>query len=205
MGRNASDLAGQRFGSLVAEYRAGHDTAGYAMWVCTCDCGGMHHVRSGNLKSWAVTRCKRCSALNVLPAPEGGPRVTVVAWVWAIGEEGGFAVAKDSAGHVIALTPWSKKRQKMHLRPESLELVQRVLTRLVQEGVIAPPSPKEGSVRWCQRVGVGVMTPRRFTPWPQMLEEWVAAGGSREDAHPKALPPTPPRVVPVLLDGTSTP
>lgn len=205
MGRNASDLAGKRFGSLVAEYRAGNDAAGYAMWVCTCDCGGMHHVRSANLKSGAVTRCKRCSALNVLPAPEGGPKVTVVAWVWAIGEEGGFAVAKDHNGCVLALTPWSKKRQKMHLRPESLELVQRVLVKLVDGGHIPPPSPKEGSVRWCQRAGVAVMVPKRFTPWPQMLEAWTAAGGSIADAHPMSLPPTPPRVVPIMLEGTGAP
>lgn len=206
MGRRASDLTGQRFGSLVAEYRAGNDKAGYAMWVCTCDCGGMHHVRSANLKSEAVTRCKRCQRLNLNPnTAEGGVNLTVVdTWVHAVGLEGGFAVARDAAGVVKALTPWSRQAQNLNREPEGFVLVRRCMKLLVQAGHVRPPADKEGPKRWLHRVNVQANAPRRLVGWPEMLRQWLAAGGSIENAHPDARPPAPMRVVPIAISPLDT-
>lgn len=54
------DLTGQRFSKLVALRRAA-SVCRSARWVCQCDCGNEHIVRTGNLMSGAV---KSCGCLN---------------------------------------------------------------------------------------------------------------------------------------------
>ncbi len=55
--RRRIDLAGQRFGRLVAlEPTEKRSAGGSVVWRCRCDCGKVaevdtHHLRSGNTKS----------------------------------------------------------------------------------------------------------------------------------------------------------
>lgn len=202
MGRVARDLTGQRFGNLVAEYRVTADKAGYARWACTCDCGATHNVRSSYLVNGTVTRCRRCQRMNVIPEAAFG--VTVVdTWVHGVGLEGGFAVARDAMGVVKALTPWSRASQNLNREPEGFVLVQRCMKQLATTGHVRPAADKEGPKRWMRRVNVQAKAPHRLVGWPEMLRQWIAAGGAVEDAHPEARPPTPPRRVPILLGGTN--
>lgn len=204
MGRIARDLTGQRFGNLVAEYRIAADKAGYVRWACTCDCGATHNVRSSYLVNGTVTRCRRCQRLNIVPDAAYG--VTVVdTWVHGAGLDGGFAVARDAQGVVKALTTWSRVAQNLNREPESITLVRRAMRRLVEAGHVRAAADKEGPKRWMRRVNVRANAPRFMTPWPEMLAQWLAAGGSIEEAHPDARPPSPPRTVPVVLGATSTP
>lgn len=49
------DVTGQRFGRLVAEKRV--PIAGRSYWECRCDCGSMHSVYIGALKSGRTNSC----------------------------------------------------------------------------------------------------------------------------------------------------
>lgn len=198
MGRTARDLTGQRFGNLVAEYRITGDSAGYARWACTCDCGATHNVRSSYLVNGTVTRCRHCQRMNTEPETAFGETV-VDTWVHGVGLEGGFAVARDAAGVVKALTPWSRVRQNLNREPQEFTLVRRATKLLAQAGHVRPPADKEGPARWMRRVNVRAAAPHRLVAWPVLLQEWVKAGGSIEDAHPDARPPAPPRVVPAFV------
>ena len=60
-GWNSVDLAGQRFGRLVAVERSGRSDCGSTMWLCKCDCGSLVSVQYSNLKSGAT---KSCGCLN---------------------------------------------------------------------------------------------------------------------------------------------
>jgi hypothetical protein len=51
------DIAGQRFGRLVAIEFAGLDNHGKAKWRCRCDCGSSCVVSRGNLLSGATQSC----------------------------------------------------------------------------------------------------------------------------------------------------
>jgi len=42
--RGVKDLAGNRFGRLVAVSRSGARKHGHAVWICHCDCGAVHSV-----------------------------------------------------------------------------------------------------------------------------------------------------------------
>ena len=60
----ADNLSGQRFGRLVAEYRApnaGEGTSSKAKWNCLCDCGGTTIVHASALRSGNT---KSCGCLN---------------------------------------------------------------------------------------------------------------------------------------------
>jgi hypothetical protein len=55
------DITGQRFGRLVALYRAGRNHSNrMTIWHCRCDCGRECEVRLGDLG----TRTKSCGCLN---------------------------------------------------------------------------------------------------------------------------------------------
>ena len=64
------DLAGQRFGRLVALAPTSRRTSGNnIMWECKCDCGntayfGSGHLRSGKIKSCGCWKKDRMSNLN---------------------------------------------------------------------------------------------------------------------------------------------
>lgn len=51
------DIAGQRFGRLVALRFARQDENGYVMWHCRCDCGSEPTVRTNALRSRHTVSC----------------------------------------------------------------------------------------------------------------------------------------------------
>ena len=51
------NLVGQRFGQLVALRENGKRKNGNIAWLCICDCGNIHDVAGGNLKTGCVTSC----------------------------------------------------------------------------------------------------------------------------------------------------
>lgn len=51
------DLAGRRFGYLVAKKRIGTAKDGQAEWFCVCDCGQEIIVKAGNLRSGHTSSC----------------------------------------------------------------------------------------------------------------------------------------------------
>lgn len=59
----ARDLAGMRFGSLVALRRVEgtHEHGGEAFWLCRCDCGEESVVRSDHLTGGHTRSCGCCS------------------------------------------------------------------------------------------------------------------------------------------------
>ena len=56
VGRKPADIAGQRFGKLVA-VRFSHVKDGHAVWVCRCDCGGEALASGSNLKGGSIASC----------------------------------------------------------------------------------------------------------------------------------------------------
>lgn len=52
-----SELAGRRFGRLVAKERSGSNANGRALWLCLCDCGGTHVVLARELLGGKVKSC----------------------------------------------------------------------------------------------------------------------------------------------------
>lgn len=57
MGSKAKDMAGQRFGLLVALRRDGTSPNGCAKWECRCDCGKIIHVDSTRLRKGRARHC----------------------------------------------------------------------------------------------------------------------------------------------------
>lgn len=51
------NIAGMRFGRLVAEKYIGKDNYGKAIWECRCDCGSLKIAKATNLKTGNVTSC----------------------------------------------------------------------------------------------------------------------------------------------------
>lgn len=58
LSRKIKDIAGQRFGRLIALSYAGSDKSGNAKWNCRCDCGVEKSVLGQALRSGAVVSCK---------------------------------------------------------------------------------------------------------------------------------------------------
>ena len=57
MGSKAKDMAGQRFGMLVAVRRNGTSPNGCAKWECRCDCGKTIYVDSTRLRKGRARHC----------------------------------------------------------------------------------------------------------------------------------------------------
>jgi len=55
-GRKAVDIAGQRFGRLVAVAGA-KQKSGHAQWACVCDCGGITQSAGDDLRSGKTKSC----------------------------------------------------------------------------------------------------------------------------------------------------
>jgi hypothetical protein len=51
------DIAGLRFGHLIAAQQAGRDTRNNVLWLCQCDCGGQAIVRCRNLLNGHAKSC----------------------------------------------------------------------------------------------------------------------------------------------------
>lgn len=65
--RNDQEIAGLRFGLLVAIERNGHDESGRVMWLCQCDCGNKTTVEGSALRR----RRKSCGCRHG-PGPNPG-------------------------------------------------------------------------------------------------------------------------------------
>ena len=68
--RRFVDLAGQRFGKLVAAEHVGFDDKRKALWRCVCDCGGSRITRGNTLKSGRAISCGCASADEIVYMPE---------------------------------------------------------------------------------------------------------------------------------------
>lgn len=134
-GPRAADLAGLRFGALVAENRVG-TLRGFALWRCRCDCGSIVDVRSDALK-----RQKSCGCVRPKPAlgltggkhPRWrGERGLRDGYVWLYRAPGKYAaehrlVAEAALGRAIAGDEVVHHRNgdKRDNRPENLEVMTR--------------------------------------------------------------------------------
>ena len=56
----ALQLAGERFGALIAISDVGSTKQGCRLWLCRCDCGGESVVRGPDLKNGTTKSCGRC-------------------------------------------------------------------------------------------------------------------------------------------------
>ena len=67
--RNAADLAGKKFGHLIANFptekRREHDHS--IIWNCTCDlCGSIREVSATELLTGSANRCRACAAKHAI-------------------------------------------------------------------------------------------------------------------------------------------
>lgn len=74
MGSKALDIAGQRFGKLVASERMGKRFNSY-LWKCICDCGNEHITSIATLRRGDCTNCgcykkERAAYINRKPGEE---------------------------------------------------------------------------------------------------------------------------------------
>lgn len=51
------DMRGWRFGRLRVLFKIDNAWDGHPFWLCWCDCGNLHMVRSGNLRSGRTKSC----------------------------------------------------------------------------------------------------------------------------------------------------
>ena len=68
------DIAGQRFGKLVAVRPVGHDRWHSRVWECKCECGNMHTTTTSKLRRGETTSCG-CRRVNVTGVKHGALRV----------------------------------------------------------------------------------------------------------------------------------
>lgn len=68
----ALDLAGQRFGKLVAIKRVDNDEGGHAQWECVCDCGKTTTATASALRSPDGKKSCGCAALFDLSGKKFG-------------------------------------------------------------------------------------------------------------------------------------
>lgn len=61
MGRPAENLAGRRFGDLVAIEDTGERDHGSAVWRCLCSCGRVTSASARDLMRGSVKSCGKCS------------------------------------------------------------------------------------------------------------------------------------------------
>lgn len=54
---NFIDLRGKRFGRLTVLHRAPNKASGIARWLCRCECGNEHIVRSYHLRNSLIRSC----------------------------------------------------------------------------------------------------------------------------------------------------
>lgn len=63
--RRVINIAGQRFGRLVAKYHVGKNKHGRHAWMCVCDCGREIAVSSNSLRAGNATSCG-CYKLEII-------------------------------------------------------------------------------------------------------------------------------------------
>ena len=72
------NLAGQRFGRLIAVSYT--KEFGRGRWLCLCDCGKSHHVRPDQLKTGEIKSCG-CGYIKHHHAKKGAHSSTYSIWV----------------------------------------------------------------------------------------------------------------------------
>lgn len=84
------ELAGKRFGRLVAVKDTGRRKQGQSVWLCLCDCGQISEVQSSNLRSGNTRSCGCLKADTCLAsfvkhgeARESGQTVEYTTW-WSM-------------------------------------------------------------------------------------------------------------------------
>lgn len=66
-----SNIAGKRFGKLIAQERIQDKTNGKILWLCQCDCGNTTIVQINNLKSGHTKSCGCMKDMHQLGCVEG--------------------------------------------------------------------------------------------------------------------------------------
>jgi hypothetical protein len=66
-GSPVTDLTGARFGRLLVSGRAGSNEQRFALWQCTCDCGGSVVARGNSLRDGSR---KSCGCARRAPRPK---------------------------------------------------------------------------------------------------------------------------------------
>lgn len=79
----ALDLAGKRFGKLIAKKAVGIGIK--RAWLCLCDCGNESLISPSNLRSGNSTACGKCRGFNANAKkhghrPQEGKSKTYVSW-----------------------------------------------------------------------------------------------------------------------------
>lgn len=71
--RRFKDIAGKRFGTLVAKQMVGRDASGIARWLFACDCGVEKEINGASVRSGATVSCgkRQCRADALVLIAEG--------------------------------------------------------------------------------------------------------------------------------------
>lgn len=92
----AADLAGWRFGKLVAVERVGSDVRGASKWRCSCDCGGETQAIASNLRRGHV---RSCGCLAGTPEERFWAKVDrrgpTDCWVWTGAKSNGYGQLRN--------------------------------------------------------------------------------------------------------------
>lgn len=183
MGRIATDITGQRFGSLVAIRVSGKARGGQPLWYCVCDCGLPHLTTGQTLRANKCVRCPACAKLaraegmRAQGSPTPLPALRIDIWVRESGQEGGFALASvKGTEHIVLATPWTRNAIPT-LTPYAWPLLEQMMIKLASAGHI-PPRPAHSSVtRWIAKAKLHVEV-RSFTAGALMLAKWAQAVAS---------------------------
>jgi hypothetical protein len=174
----AYDLTGLRKGKLVALARVENDPYGKAQWVCQCDCGGAHIVRSDNFRNGKVTKCEACAR----PARE---ELHIDAWYHLVllgsdvtGVPGfvdglaGFCVV-TLGGREVCAPEWVEGRRS---RSAPMPVVNHAVRALAKLGVIKCPPSVQAASAWVRR-NADKITHHSFNEGDRVWTEWFARTG----------------------------
>lgn len=150
MGRHATDITGQRFGSLVARSIASRTNGGAIQWLCDCDCGGAHIATYQSLTKNQCKRCGSCRAAGRTLTPETDHLYEVHIKCPGIGLRGGLIVALDRAGNLVAFGGWSRGMVKSS-NPWSYRPLENILGEMIRRELIKPREAGERLDKWEKR------------------------------------------------------
>lgn len=115
LGNAANDLTGTRYEFLVAlEPLPERAKDGQVVWLCRCDCGNLHKVRAGKLRTREVTSCgcgkaAKCAAANTTHGHSARGHMTPEYRAWANMidrcERHSFKQFHDYGGRGICVAP----------------------------------------------------------------------------------------------------
>lgn len=173
MGRQAIDLTGKRFGSLVARSRIGKTEAGAIRWYCDCECGGTHIATYQSLVQNKATRCASCRAQKRKLTPDTEPLYEVQVKCLGIGLTGAMVLAMDRSGNLVAFGGCfaSKVGSANAWKYPPINIL---LENMQERGLIQTRNPGERHDAWEKRNRI-VASIHRLTPQSVMSEMWARA------------------------------